>query len=74
MGAKSLSELKEHALYIIFMGVIVVLFWHAVWGFADELQEYFHKKYDVSKLYFYTTLFLMIVLIIGLHPQFLEKL
>ena len=74
MGTKSLSEVKEHALYVIFMGVILVLFWYSVWGIADELQEYFYKKYDVSKLYFYTIIILVIVIIIGLHPQFLEKL
>lgn len=74
MGAKSLSELKEHALYLIFMGVILVLFWYSIWGIADEFQEYFHKKYNLSKLYFYTIIILVIVLTIGLHPQFLEKL
>jgi len=74
MGAKSLSEVKEHALYLICMGVILVLFWYSVWGIADEFQEYFYKNYNVSKLYFHTIIILLILLTIGLHPQFLEKL
>ena len=56
------------------MAFILVLFWHGVWGLADNVEHYLQNKYGVKKIYFNAATIILVVLIIGLFPKILEKL
>jgi succinate dehydrogenase hydrophobic anchor subunit len=74
MVVKSLGQLEEHAYFVLFMAFILVLFWHGVWGLADNLEHYLKDQYGMRKEYFNAATIMLVVLIIGLFPKILEKL
>ena len=75
--ASSLSaniRLEEHAFFIIFIALILMVFWHAVWELLGELTDYLHKKYGMKKVHIYMISLLGVLLLIGIFPQILEKI
>jgi succinate dehydrogenase hydrophobic anchor subunit len=73
--ARSLSvKMEEHAFFILFIAFIVVLFWHAVWELSNLFVDYLHEKHGVKKKYVYVVYLMIVILIIGLFPQVLEKI
>ena len=67
-------KLEEHAFFILFIAVILMVFWHAVWELLGELTDYLHKKYGMKKVHIYMLSLLSVVLLIGVFPQILEKI
>ena len=67
-------RLEEHAFFIVFISIILVIFWYAVWGFLDEFTEQLNKKYGIRKTTIYFTFLLMVMLLIGIFPQILQKI
>ena len=74
MVVKSLGQLEEHAYFVLFGGLILVLFWHGVWGLTDNLEHYLKDRYGMRKEYFNVATIMLVVLIIGVFPKILEKL
>jgi len=74
MVVKSLGQLEEHAYFILFGSVILVLFWHGIWGLADNLEHYLKDRHGIRKEYFNIATVMLVVLIIGVFPKILEKL
>ena len=74
MVVKSLGQLEEPAYFVLFMAFILVLFWHGAWGIIDHLEHYLQTYYGLRKEYFNAATIMLVVLIIGLFPQILEKL
>jgi hypothetical protein len=74
MPIKYLGQLEEHAAFMIFIAVIVILLWHGIWALTDELQHYLERRFGLNRIYFNVMSIMLVVLIIGLHPQMLEKL
>ena len=74
MVLKSLGRLEGHALSVLFMAFILVMFWHAIWGLADNLENYLERTYGLKKVFFDSLTILIVVLIIGMYPEILEKL
>jgi hypothetical protein len=68
------AKVEEHAFFILFIGILLIIFWHAVWELLNELTEYLHTKWGVKKWKIYTLSLLMVILMIGIFPQILEKL
>ena len=56
------------------MAFILVMFWHAIWGLADNLENYLERTYGLKKVFFDSLTILIVVLIIGMYPEILEKL
>ena len=56
------------------MAFILVLFWHGVWGLADNLEHYLKRQYGLRKEYFNAATIILVILVIGLFPRILEKL
>jgi hypothetical protein len=67
-------RLEEHAFFILFIALVLMIFWHAVWELLGELTDYLHEKYGVKKVYIYMLSLLGVMLLIGIFPQILEKL
>lgn len=67
-------KLEEHAFFILFIAVILMVFWHAVWELLGELTDYLHKKYGMKKVHIYMISLLCVTLLIGVFPQILEKI
>ena len=74
MSLKILGRLEEHAFFVLFMSVILIMLWHGIWGLADNLEQYLHERYEVKKLYYNIATVFAVVLVIGLYPQILDRL
>ena len=61
-------EMRHKALYAIFIGSAVILFWRGVWGLADEVL--FPGNYLVSSL----VSILLGLLILGSSHSLIEEL
>jgi len=75
--ASSLSaniRLEEHAFFIIFIALILMVFWHAVWELLSELTIYLNQRYGIKKTHIYMISVLIVLLLIGIFPQILEKI
>jgi hypothetical protein len=67
-------RLEEHAFFILFIALVLIVWWYAVWGLLDEFTIYLHKKYGIQKRNIYAVFLLVIVLLIGIFPQILKKI
>ena len=67
-------KLEEHAFFILFIALVLMVFWHAVWELLGELTDYLHEKYGMKKVHIYVLSLLGVLLLIGIFPQILEKL
>lgn len=74
MGTKSLGQLEEHAYFIVFMGAILVFFWHGVWGITDMLADHLETRHNIRKLHFHIATVFLVIMTIGLFPKILQKL
>lgn len=75
--ASSLSaniRLEEHAFFIIFIALILMVFWHAVWELLSELTIHLSQRYGIKKTHIYMISVLIVLLLIGIFPQILEKI
>lgn len=67
-------RLEEHAFFILFISVILIIFWHAIWELLTELTNHIHERHGVAKWKIYTGSLVAVLLLIGVFPQILEKL
>ena len=67
-------RLEEHAVFILFISFILILFWYAVWQLLDEFTEFLNKKYGIRRLSVNTLFLLIVLLFIGIFPQILQKI
>jgi len=56
------------------MAFILIMLWHAIWGVADYVEEYLQEQYRIKKVNINLITMLIVVLIIGIYPEILEKL
>lgn len=56
------------------MAFILIMLWHGIWGLADSLEHYLQARYGLKKTHFNIITVCIVVLIIGIFPQILEKL
>jgi hypothetical protein len=71
---RSLSNIEEHAFFILFLGFVLILFWHAVWELLTELTDLIHRRHGIPKWKMYVGSLIFVILVIGLYPQILEKI
>ena len=74
MSIKFLGRLEQHVFFILFMAFILIMLWHGIWGLADSLEHYLQTRYGLKKTHFNIITVCIVVLIIGIFPQILEKL
>jgi hypothetical protein len=67
-------RMEEHAFFILFIALVLIVWWYAVWGLLDEFTSYLHKKYGIQKRNIYAIFLLLVVLLIGIFPQILKKI
>ena len=67
-------KLEEHAFFILFIAFVLMVFWHAVWELLGELTDHLNKTYGIKKRDVYLISLLLVMLLIGIFPQILEKL
>ena len=73
-GLSTTIKLEEHAFFILFVAIILMVFWHAVWELLGELTDYIHRQYGVKKRDVYIISLMIVTLLIGIFPQILEKI
>ena len=74
IGLSGTYKLEEHAFFILFVAIILMVFWHAVWELLGELTDYIHKRYGVKKRDIYIISLLIVMLLVGIFPQILQKI
>ncbi len=74
MNPRRFLQLEEHAFFIVFISILLIFFWIAVWGITEDTVEWLAEKYSVKKVYIYWGLLLVILGFIALFPQLLAKL
>jgi nitrate reductase gamma subunit len=67
-------RLEEHAAFILFITLLLIIFWHAVWELLTEFTEELSKRYGIKKRNIYIVSVLGVVSLIGIFPQILERL
>jgi hypothetical protein len=73
-GLSTTIKLEEHAFFILFVSLILMVFWHAVWELLGELTDYLHKRYGITKRNVYLISILVVILLVGIFPQILQKI
>lgn len=73
-GLSTTLKLEEHAFFILFIAVILMVFWHAVWELLGELTDYINKEYGIKKRDVYIISLMIVMLLIGIFPQILQKI
>ena len=71
---RSLGELENHAFFVLFVGFVLIVFWHAIWELLTELTDTIHKKHNVPKWKIYMGSLILVLLFIGVYPQILDKI
>lgn len=69
-----ITKLEEHAFFVLFIGILLIMFWHAVWELLNEITDYLHTKRGLKKWKVYMISLLFVLLMIGIFPQILQKL
>jgi len=69
-----ITKIEEHAFFILFIGVLLIMFWHAIWELLNEMTDYLHTKQGLKKWKVYVLSLLFVLLMIGIFPQILQKL
>lgn len=65
--------LEEHALFIVFVSVLLVLMWFSMWGLLDEFVDWAEERYQQPKARIYGGILLGVVLLILLFPESLQR-
>ena len=71
---QSLGDIENHAFFILFIAVILIIFWHAIWELLTELTETIHRRHGVPKWKIYMGSIIMVILFIGVYPGILKKI
>jgi hypothetical protein len=67
-------RLEEHAAFILFITLLLIIFWHAVWELLTEFTEELNKRYGIKKRNIYILSVLGVISLIGIFPQILQRL
>jgi len=74
MMSPSLGRLEEHAFFILFTGLMIVIFWYGAWALLEEFAEHLYRRYGISKWKISVIMLLFVIAMIGFFPQILEKI
>jgi len=74
MMSPSLGRFEEHALFILFTGLMIVIFWYGAWSLLDEVFQHLHRRYGIAKWKISVLFVLFVIFMIGFFPQILQKL
>jgi uncharacterized membrane protein YidH (DUF202 family) len=67
-------RLEEHAFFIVFIAMILIVFWYCIWELLQELTDHINDRHNIEKWKIYMAWLLVVFLLIGIFPQILEKL
>ena len=70
----SFRQLEDHSGTLILKGMMLVIFWVAVWGLLQEQIDMIKERYGFSYTQIYLVLLTIVVGIFLLFPSLLMKL
>ena len=73
-GSLSRVRLEEHAFFILFIAVVIMIFWHSVWELLSDFTSYIEKKYGYKRWKIHATSLLCILILIAVFPQILTRI
>ena len=76
MIGSSLSRVRqeEHAIFILFIAVVIMIFWHSVWELLSDFTSYIEKKYGYVKWKIHAAFLVFILILILIFPQILSRI
>ena len=74
MALKLLMNLEKNAFYIVILSILGIIWYMSFWGIFEELVDYIHNKYRISKRVIYLSVISVILVIILIHPAILDIL
>lgn len=74
MFGVTLGRTEEHAFFILFIAVVLIIFWYAVWELLTELTNHINTRHGIEKWKIYTLSLTGVLLLIGIFPQILKKI
>ena len=69
----TILNMESHAVYILFIATIGVLWWVCCWGLFESFIDWVEQKYGIKRPKIYGIGLLLILLIVMFHPQILER-
>jgi hypothetical protein len=75
-GAACAKRIKSerNAFFLLGLSFLAVVWWYATWGLVEEYMEWIEEKYKISKTNLYLSVAFLIVLIVFLFPELLDKI
>jgi len=70
----ALGKMENHSIFILFLGCVLIIFWHAVWELVEEFTTYLSYRLNVPKRNIYIFEVVLVILLIELFPQILKKI
>ncbi len=74
LGSRAYFKLEEHAAGILFIALVIILFWYAIWGLLDETSDTLKQKYGWSQTQIYLGCLGLVAALILLFPETLGRL
>jgi succinate dehydrogenase hydrophobic anchor subunit len=72
--SRSLGDMENHAFFVLFVGFVLIVFWHAIWELLTELTDTIYKRHGVAKWKVYVGSLIFVILFIGVYPEILDKI
>lgn len=69
----TILNMESHAIYLLFIATVGVLWWVCCWGIFESLADWIEKKFEIPRVKIYGLGLLLIVVIVMFHPQILDK-
>lgn len=69
----SFVALEQNALFLLFLGFVLILYWIAVWGLIEEYLEEFRMRNGWTKKGTYSALLLGVLTIFVGYPRLLQR-
>ena len=73
-GSLSRIRQEEHAFFIIFIAIVIMVFWHSVWELLSDLTDYIKDKYGYVKWKIHFAFLVFILTLILIFPQVLTRI
>ena len=74
VGIKQFGIMSVKDLHVVQILVIIILFWYGIWSLTDEIIDYIEKTYRIKRWKLYSSIILLMLIIIIIDPYTFEKL
>jgi hypothetical protein len=67
------AQLECHALFLLLLGFVMILFWVAVWGLTEDVIDEYVKTKGWTRRELYSLLLLGVLAFFTMYPRLLQR-